>query len=345
MQQNHFFAGANTAQGFFTCFEDIVPKAERKRMYYIKGGPGVGKSTMMRRIAQAAEEKEMRVEYFHCSSDPDSLDGIALPDIGAGMMDGTSPHVYDPAVPGARDTLLSLGDFLDEKALRPYAKDIVRIQSELSSRFGRCYRYLAAAREVYLAARKGTENRQRAIELANEWTEEMPLRGGRGSVRQLFASAYTPKGHVNLLETIAGAQRITVDCPFGQHASHLMRAVSERARARGLHVIELLDPISPNEIAHVAIPAHGLAYCSGQRTEKDQGSWVDADRLFGMKSSNEKERGFDVNAYELLLQRGTEQLTIAKQLHDELEAFYVGNMDFLKWQSVYERVESELIGK
>ena len=33
-----------------------------------------------------------------------------------------------------------------------------------------------------------------------------------------------------------------------------------------------------------------------------------------------------------MLQRGVEQLGLAKKLHDELESHYVGHMDFLAWQ-------------
>ena len=113
MEELHLFAGGNTGIGFYSCFEDILPKGQRKRMFYIKGGPGVGKSTLMRRVAQAAAQAGQPVEYYHCSSDPDSLDGIALPGLGWAMMDGTSPHVYDPVTPGARDTLIPLGDCLD----------------------------------------------------------------------------------------------------------------------------------------------------------------------------------------------------------------------------------------
>ena len=54
MSDLHLFAGGNTSQGFYSCFEDILPKERRKRMFYLKGGPGVGKSTLMRRAAQAA---------------------------------------------------------------------------------------------------------------------------------------------------------------------------------------------------------------------------------------------------------------------------------------------------
>ena len=338
MQILHFFAGGNTAQGFCSCFEDILPAAQRKRMYFIKGGPGVGKSTLMKRVGAAAEEKGLKVEYFHCSSDPDSLDGVSVPEQGIGLMDGTAPHVYDPAVPGARDTLLSLGDFLDEEALRPHAGEIAEIQRDISARFARCYRYLAAAREVLCAAPPPVENAARARQLADGWAHSLPLRGGNGSVRRLFASAFTPKGLVTVSELSGMDRCVTVECPFGAYASELMSGISRMAAARGLDVIELLDPLCPDRIAHVMIPAHGVAFCTARQGEERKGEYVEASALFTGLSGNDAQQRFDVNAYELLCQRATEQIAAAKALHDQLEAFYVKNMDFKGWQTVVDRV-------
>ena len=59
MHHFHFLAGGNTAQGFTSCFDSILPKEQQKRMYYIKGGPGVGKSTLMKR-GESGGGKELR---------------------------------------------------------------------------------------------------------------------------------------------------------------------------------------------------------------------------------------------------------------------------------------------
>ncbi len=56
----------------------------------------------------------------------------------------------------------------------------------------------------------------------------------------------------------------------------------------------------------------------------------------------EREKSFDRNAYELLLQRAAEQLKGAKSLHDELEGHYVANMDFLRWEKLLSHVRDEL---
>jgi hypothetical protein len=58
----------------------------------LKGGPGVGKNTFMREIGQTMEQAGTTVEYLWCSGDPDSLDGVVLPELKCAVVDGTSPH-------------------------------------------------------------------------------------------------------------------------------------------------------------------------------------------------------------------------------------------------------------
>lgn len=326
MSTMHYFAGGNTAKGFFSCFEDIVTEQQRKRMFYIKGGPGVGKSSLMKKIGLAGEKAGLKVEYFHCSSDPDSLDGVAFPEKGAALMDGTSPHVYDPGLPGVRDTLVSLGDYLDEDQLRPHLDDIRKCQREISSRFARCYQYLAAAENILAAAPQGTENPRKARDLAAEWTEHLPLRGGMGRRRSFFARAFTPKGLLEATSFPPETRAYLVERPFGARADSLMNRLDQCMGDRGLDRIALLDPLSPEHVEKLWLPDHGMLF---GLTEKKEGfEPVKAERLFDLTSG--EEYSFDRNAYELLCQRGLEQLVQAKSLHDELEEPYIRSMDFAR---------------
>ncbi|MDO4562725.1 MAG: hypothetical protein Q4C12_02705 [Clostridia bacterium] len=175
----HYFAGANTADGFCDFFMNILPEELQKKVYYIKGGPGVGKSTFMRAIGEALEKNGYDVEYFHCSGDPDSIDGVAAPAIGAALMDGTAPHVCDPSIPGARDTLVSLGDFLDVRMLSPYCDEIKSLNKTIGTHYKRAYRFFAAA-----------------AALAEPKAESCQLEFFGAKLRHLFLSAYTLKGKV-----------------------------------------------------------------------------------------------------------------------------------------------------
>ncbi|MCR4442499.1 MAG: ATPase [Peptococcaceae bacterium] len=85
------FPGNNTSEGFFSFFEHIIGP-EAKRVFIIKGGPGTGKSTFMKNTGLDLVDRGYDVEFFYCSSDNDSLDAIAVPAVGAAIIDGTAPH-------------------------------------------------------------------------------------------------------------------------------------------------------------------------------------------------------------------------------------------------------------
>ena len=93
------------------------------RRYRVKGGPGTGKSGFIRKVAALAEREGRSVEYYYCSSDPDSLDG-AIIDSSTAIFDGTSPHSYDTVLPGAVDEIINLGDFWNSEELSKYRNKI-----------------------------------------------------------------------------------------------------------------------------------------------------------------------------------------------------------------------------
>ena len=87
-----YFLGANSPSGFYSLYDHLLPPERANRFYILKGGPGCGKSTLMRQVARRAEEAGETVEYTLCSCDPDSLDAILLPRLGVAIVDGTAPH-------------------------------------------------------------------------------------------------------------------------------------------------------------------------------------------------------------------------------------------------------------
>ena len=105
-----FFLGATGENGFVNRFADVYNNENDWRVYIIKGGAGCGKSTFMKRIAKKLVSLGCETELLHCSSDPDSLDGVCAREVGFLILDGTSPHVVDPKCPGAVDEIINLGE-------------------------------------------------------------------------------------------------------------------------------------------------------------------------------------------------------------------------------------------
>ena len=135
--ERHFFLGGNTPKGFFSYYDYIISQESARKIYCIKGGPGTGKSTFMKKIADAAVKKGADVEYAHCSSDPDSLDGVIIKPANIALVDGTSPHIVDPKTPGAVDTIIHLGDCWDADAIARHKEGIIKENEKISKQFKR----------------------------------------------------------------------------------------------------------------------------------------------------------------------------------------------------------------
>lgn len=102
-QTNRFF-GAPTVNGNICYIPQLTENITTR--YFIKGRPGTGKSTFLKRIAAQASERGYDVYIYHCSFDPNSLDMIAVPQLDFCIFDSTAPHEYFPSRP--HDTVLDL---------------------------------------------------------------------------------------------------------------------------------------------------------------------------------------------------------------------------------------------
>ena len=137
-----FYIGANTSHGFVNDTSELM--AGLKKLYIIKGGPGTGKSTLMRRFAEAAKRNGYEADMYYCSSDSSSLDGVRVSGIGVGIIDGTSPHSADPKYPGAYDEIIDLGACWDTEKLSLEYPQIKEHVSRKSVMYGSVYKYLSA---------------------------------------------------------------------------------------------------------------------------------------------------------------------------------------------------------
>lgn len=108
MQPVYFFLGANSEEGFFSLYDQLLG-GRLDDLMILKGGPGCGKSTFMRRVGAAMERAGERIVYINCSGDPDSLDAAIFLDRNAAIVDGTSPHDTAPLGHPAKKVIICKG--------------------------------------------------------------------------------------------------------------------------------------------------------------------------------------------------------------------------------------------
>lgn len=148
-----FFAAANSGKGFFSFYNEIFNSASICRRYLIKGGPGTGKSSFMRKTAFAMEKRGIPVEYYYCSSDPSSLDGIIIGGKIA-VIDSTAPHSVEAELVGARDSLIDLGAFWNSSALAKRIDEISALNEAKRRAYSLAYKFLSSAMQSEAASRE-----------------------------------------------------------------------------------------------------------------------------------------------------------------------------------------------
>ena len=89
------------------------------------------------------------VEIFPCSSDPGSLDAVVIKKLEVVLLDGTSPHIVDPKIPGAIDEIVNFGEFWNVDNLENNKMEIMQCNKNISSCFQRAFKYLKAAEPIF----------------------------------------------------------------------------------------------------------------------------------------------------------------------------------------------------
>ena len=146
-----YFASANSFKGFKSNFAVAFDPELFDRIYILKGGPGTGKSSLMKRVGKEFESEKCRVTSFLCSSDPASLDGVIVSKNGkkVALIDGTAPHMADPQLPGACEKIINLADALNGSALLGKKTEISSLLRKKKESYAKAYRYLGLAGNIH----------------------------------------------------------------------------------------------------------------------------------------------------------------------------------------------------
>jgi hypothetical protein len=93
----HRFFGTSTPKGSFDYVANLTGFIPKR--YFLKGRPGTGKSTLLKKLAAVSAERGIDVEVYHCGFDSNSLDMLLWPELDICLFDSTAPHLYEPERP------------------------------------------------------------------------------------------------------------------------------------------------------------------------------------------------------------------------------------------------------
>lgn len=362
--QRMFYPGGNTCRGFHS-FYDYIIAPDATRIFVIKGGPGVGKSSFMKALGAELHAMGHNIELHWCSSDNDSLDGLVLPDYAIALLDGTSPHVVDPKNPGCVDEIVHLGDYWQEPLLVAN-KDRILSYNQLVARYFRlAYIRLREARSVWSELAECTTGavsdaalfemsrilRRLLLDSAAE-SDQIPAKS-----RHLFASAITPGGIQQKLSTL-------IEPDFRIIALRGLPGFGVRRLLSGLQA-RAADENIPAEVYHSPFdPAwpEALIFRSAKTAIVDDSGLIsDYAPLFAQTPAAavydlsdladhtalirfETEIGDALNRLAICLQAAVGFIHLAKLTHDEMETCYIPAMDFSRVDEKRREILARILG-
>ena len=351
-----FFFGANNKVKYHSLYDNIYNPYEKGNHLILKGGPGTGKSTLMKNIADKLEKKGVFVERGYCSADPNSLDVVLAPEMNFSILDGTAPHVFDPVMPGVNEHIVDLSVSWDKEYLKSHRDEISVLTKDNKDMHKRVAEYLSVAsqieRQSVLMCSSFTDAdkiERYALRLANRILPEKKS-NKKGREMKRFLSAVTPEGvFVQHDSVVALSEKIiTIEDDFSVVAPYIAEVIGNCAIEKGYDVYKCYCPLFPKfKVEHIIIPEIKLSvftensYHMSIDTESKR---IHASRFFDMESykRNKAKLSFHKKAKKELIDEAVKKLSLALDIHDRLEEYYIKATDFNVINSIQDKIISQL---
>ena len=334
------FAAANGGRGFVSFYDKIFSDPKILRRYLLMGGPGTGKSSFMRRVADTAQREGFEVRFYRCSSDHSSLDAIVIENTVA-LLDATAPHTVEPELAGARDEIINLGQFWDSDMLLQKRGQIEALGIKKRDEYAGAYRFLEGALALDLRAREissGFVKFQKLDSAVERAIGRIP-RGDGYSCRVGIRRSIGIGGRARLEYYERAAKKLyAIEDYMG--SAHIFLEGLLKSAARNENAVTIsLDPLNCECLDAILFEESGTAFVvlRANETEKYSGKlegtvnmkrFVKCSGLCESEKAQKREYRGDVRIRDGLVDSACECLQSAGRAHFLLEKLYGEAMDF-----------------
>ena len=336
-----YFLGNNTAYGFKGFYEEELKRIDP--VILLKGGPGTGKSSLMKKVANEAKSRGYDVELWYCSGDPSSLDGVYIKGLNAAVVDATAPHASGANLPVIKDYIVDLATSLSHDKLSEHRAEIEALLKCKSRHFVRAYEHLRVARchldnllELESVGLKESDIRAYASVMASGIRENCPSVRKGGGMRRLFTQAISPAGESAYFDHLRGKRIFKVS---GSEASSRVFMNELAGLLSGGTLI--LNALEPAFIDGIVVDNTAVVLDAGHL-----GGDVYENINLAVYENPEQTDAIDEEINGMLIERAfaVEQLNKAREMHLAAETYFVSAMDFANNDKLYKNILKMLFG-
>ena len=336
MIKRSYFAAANGYTGFRSYFDNILDSKSFKRIFVLKGGPGTGKSTLMKRVADFSASARLDCDTIFCSSDPDSLDGVIVHTKRGkyAVIYGTPPHQRDAVIPGAVDNIINLGDNFDIALLESHRDEIFDLNEKKKIAYSEAYSYLRTASAINSKIGeliKKNFNYEKAEHIASTIASFATAKGLKPQIA--LKRAFCKHGYFTLDDFIPTDKNFRI---AGQHGEEkeFLKILTNQSR-QGYDYISF-DPLC--EQTPDVIVAGDLSYvCTSDSVYE-----FNAQECLNKSISVEELSMFE-EIHDSILSIARRHFNEAALLHFQLEDIYRSSIDFSKNDNIINKIISYIL--
>lgn len=343
-----YFASSNSREGFKSYFDNIYSPERLERIYIIKGGPGTGKSSIIKTVGEIFENTE-KCEYFLCSSDPGSLDGLVINNKIA-LIDGTSPHVVEAKYAGVIEKVIDTARGISND-IKSDEKEIKRITQRKRKCFLGAYSCLKAYGEISdeqfnsMAEYVDHDKIDSAIKRFFKQNVE-PSQKYSEKIRLL--SGVTPMGYYNTHSFEKECDTCALIVNARGEEDVILKKVKTLAKEYSLCTLVSYNPIMPSKINGIYLPESSLCvvpYDKEYHGEIDYDKYkiINFERFIKVTDDKVKSKQkFLEKCSASLLDEATKRLKEAYDEHQALEALYKKHMDYSFNEGYVDEIVTEI---
>ncbi|MBQ2713917.1 MAG: hypothetical protein IJF22_02980 [Clostridia bacterium] len=320
---NYFFASANTGSGFVSYLDNLNTNSKNAFTYIIKGGPGTGKSTMMKKISQHFYEKGYSVEQFFCSTDPTSLDAIRIVQKNIVVLDGTMPHAVEPDIVGLTHKIIDNGSFI-KSSIKKHFDEIENLTNKKKDCFCLIYKNLASAKQlddINFELEKKQINLNSVKQKAKTLFSKIKCLCPEGENRTLFLDSINDE---NLYLEKKNKFKVLGFTASRYESFFVLEMLEKMLIKNNLNYTKICDVLNPEKISAILI--------SNKYLIKNIDLKLKTNKLVEKNNKIVKK----------IINLSKNKIVEAKSIHKQIEKYYIQNIDFSGLEEMTRKVIEEI---
>ena len=335
----NLFAGYNTYGGYVPALERLLEDVDR--IFILKGTPGCGKSTLMKRLFYRGKQLGAKTVPVRCSADSASFDGVIFPELGYAVADGTAPHVLEPQTPLIKDKIIDISADFDGDFAEKYGSSIIEAADKKKELYSKAYLSLAAAGNADAIMRSALQ-KVTGRERTERFTKSIIKNRTHGKATVLPCACFNCDGFtVSLPENAAD---ITVIGDVFGSSELVLENAAKTCETNGVECLIIPSPVNTESVCALCIGEK--AYVSGRYFVLDNARSINKKRFvdpIGYKNAK-AELSRVKSVYERAINSAREYMIQAKQVHMKIESVYSLRADFAAADKAFVDLAKEIFG-